>query len=207
MKNLVFDVNVILDLWLHRVSEEGLLLISGLLADHKDNNYLCWISSTSLPILDYVAQREFKKMGATPEVAGQTTRALLKDLLGSVNLLSNYGFQQLDALKLSNDLEDAQIVLAAAELQGDTAIVTNENRFQTGSGIAEVAPLQAKQWLQDKTNSRSIDFIDLKTQQDIVRPHLERKIFSVLRHGQYIMGPEIKQLEEKLSTYVGGWQL
>lgn len=25
MKNLVFDVNVILELWLHRVSEEGLL--------------------------------------------------------------------------------------------------------------------------------------------------------------------------------------
>jgi UDP-2-acetamido-2-deoxy-ribo-hexuluronate aminotransferase len=40
-------------------------------------------------------------------------------------------------------------------------------------------------------------------QQDCIRPSLENRIFSVLRHGQYIMGPEIKELEKKLAAYVG----
>ncbi|MBL0009956.1 MAG: DegT/DnrJ/EryC1/StrS family aminotransferase, partial [Nitrosomonas sp.] len=48
-----------------------------------------------------------------------------------------------------------------------------------------------------------MDFIDLRTQQNHIRPVLENNIHRVLHHGQYIMGPEIKQLEERLAEYVG----
>lgn len=48
-----------------------------------------------------------------------------------------------------------------------------------------------------------IPFIDLKAQQDRIREDLNRRIQKVLAHGQYIMGPEVKELEEKLATYVG----
>ncbi|MBU1962821.1 MAG: DegT/DnrJ/EryC1/StrS family aminotransferase [Gammaproteobacteria bacterium] len=48
-----------------------------------------------------------------------------------------------------------------------------------------------------------MEFIDLKTQQDAIRPQLEQHIHRVLHHGQYIMGPEVKQLEERLQEYTG----
>jgi UDP-2-acetamido-2-deoxy-ribo-hexuluronate aminotransferase len=48
-----------------------------------------------------------------------------------------------------------------------------------------------------------MQFIDLKTQQSRIRPALDAAIARVLDHGQYIMGPEVKQLEEKLSAYTG----
>ena len=48
-----------------------------------------------------------------------------------------------------------------------------------------------------------IPFIDLKAQQDRIREDLNRRIQKVLAHGQYIMGPEVKELEDKLATYVG----
>jgi len=47
----------------------------------------------------------------------------------------------------------------------------------------------------------TIDFIDLKTQQQRILPDLERRMKAVLSHGQYIMGPEIAELEEKLAAY------
>ncbi|MEN8218394.1 MAG: DegT/DnrJ/EryC1/StrS family aminotransferase [Pseudomonadota bacterium] len=47
-----------------------------------------------------------------------------------------------------------------------------------------------------------MDFIDLKAQQRQIYPQLERRIQAVLNHGKYIMGPEIQQLEEKLTDYV-----
>jgi len=47
-----------------------------------------------------------------------------------------------------------------------------------------------------------IPFVDLKTQQDKIRDHLNRRIATVLDHGQYIMGPEIQELEECLADYV-----
>jgi len=47
-----------------------------------------------------------------------------------------------------------------------------------------------------------MQFIDLGAQQKRIRDSLEKNIAAVLNHGQYIMGPEIQQLEEKLANYV-----
>ena len=43
-----------------------------------------------------------------------------------------------------------------------------------------------------------MQFIDLKTQQKRIRTKIEARIKAVLDHGNYIMGPEISELEEKL---------
>lgn len=48
-----------------------------------------------------------------------------------------------------------------------------------------------------------IPFIDLKAQQERIKDDLNQRIKKVLDHGQYIMGPEVAELEEKLATYVG----
>lgn len=49
----------------------------------------------------------------------------------------------------------------------------------------------------------SIPFIDLKTQYEALKPQIQARINAVLDHGQYIMGPEVKELEEKLAAYTG----
>lgn len=49
----------------------------------------------------------------------------------------------------------------------------------------------------------SIPFIDLKTQYLALQPQIQERINRVLEHGQYIMGPEVKELEEKLQDYTG----
>ncbi len=48
-----------------------------------------------------------------------------------------------------------------------------------------------------------MDFIDLAAQQQRIRKTLEEKVLRVMDHGQYIMGPEIKTLEEELAAYTG----
>ena len=48
-----------------------------------------------------------------------------------------------------------------------------------------------------------MQFIDLKAQQERIRPQLDAAIKKVLDHGQYIMGPEVFELEERLADYVG----
>jgi len=49
----------------------------------------------------------------------------------------------------------------------------------------------------------AIEFIDLKTQQKRISADLDRRMKAVLAHGNYIMGPEIKELEERLAAYAG----
>lgn len=48
-----------------------------------------------------------------------------------------------------------------------------------------------------------IEFIDLKTQQSLIRKEIDASIARVLEHGQYILGPEVAELEEKLAAFVG----
>lgn len=48
-----------------------------------------------------------------------------------------------------------------------------------------------------------MDFIDLKTQQKRIKAQLDANIQRVMTHGSYIMGPEIRQLEDKLAAYTG----
>jgi len=51
--------------------------------------------------------------------------------------------------------------------------------------------------------SAQIPFIDLKTQFKELEEKIKERIDAVLAHGQYIMGPEMYELEEKLADYVG----
>ncbi|WP_312911595.1 DegT/DnrJ/EryC1/StrS family aminotransferase [Stutzerimonas nitrititolerans] len=48
-----------------------------------------------------------------------------------------------------------------------------------------------------------IEFIDLKTQQARIKDKIDAGIQRVLAHGQYILGPEVAELEEKLAAFVG----
>ncbi|MCH8684174.1 DegT/DnrJ/EryC1/StrS family aminotransferase [Pedomonas mirosovicensis] len=48
-----------------------------------------------------------------------------------------------------------------------------------------------------------MQFIDLKAQQAAIRSEIDRRIAAVLDHGQYILGPEVIELEQILAEYVG----
>ena len=51
--------------------------------------------------------------------------------------------------------------------------------------------------------NRIMPFVDLVSQQQRIRKDIDDRIRAVLEHGQYIQGPEIRELETKLAGYVG----
>jgi len=48
-----------------------------------------------------------------------------------------------------------------------------------------------------------MDFIDLKTQYQRLRGSMNARIQKVLDHGQYVLGAEVAELEQRLAEYVG----
>lgn len=50
---------------------------------------------------------------------------------------------------------------------------------------------------------KPIDFIDLKTQYAALRDNINARMQAVLDHGQFIMGPEVAELEGRLATFTG----
>jgi UDP-2-acetamido-2-deoxy-ribo-hexuluronate aminotransferase len=57
--------------------------------------------------------------------------------------------------------------------------------------------------MHDKSCDMTISFIDLKAQYKALKSAIDRRIQNVLDHGQYIMGPEVRELEECLEIYTG----
>jgi UDP-2-acetamido-2-deoxy-ribo-hexuluronate aminotransferase len=90
------------------------------------------------------------------------------------------------------------LVRAAGRLGKDTRVLTTSNgRIKRGFPFIDVKSNFSP------PSDRSIEFVDLKSQQDRIRPQLEERLYRVLHHGYYVMGPEITQLEERLAQYVG----
>lgn len=48
-----------------------------------------------------------------------------------------------------------------------------------------------------------MQFIDLQAQYKHLKTKIDKRIQTVLDHGKYIMGPEVKELEQNLAEYVG----
>ncbi len=48
-----------------------------------------------------------------------------------------------------------------------------------------------------------IPFVNLRNQFKAIEPEIRSRIDNVLEHGQYIMGPEVSELEEKLADFSG----
>lgn len=50
---------------------------------------------------------------------------------------------------------------------------------------------------------KPIEFIDLRAQQQLIKTEIEAAVARVLNHGQYIMGPEVTELEKDLAAFSG----
>jgi dTDP-4-amino-4,6-dideoxygalactose transaminase len=55
----------------------------------------------------------------------------------------------------------------------------------------------------ERHSNEPIQFIDLKTQLSLIRGNVDLAIKRVLDHGQYIMGPEVGELERQLAAFSG----
>ena len=52
-------------------------------------------------------------------------------------------------------------------------------------------------------DNKSMQFIDLKKQYALQKASIDARIQKVLDHNRYIMGPEVRELEERLEAYTG----
>jgi UDP-2-acetamido-2-deoxy-ribo-hexuluronate aminotransferase len=203
MKHLLLDVNIVVD----ACSDRGNSVESvAAIAKAKAAGVALWVYAGSVQTLEYVLASELVRMNAkkgfpplTRPHAARRARLLLANFCNKLAWLAALSFE--GNVFNTDDPEDEQLLLALERFPAGTAkLLTNDKPMLKKSPENTVTP---SVWLAEKNQAAPIDFIDLKTQQDFIRPNLEVNIHRVLHHGQYIMGPEIKKLEEKLAGYVG----
>lgn len=203
MKHLLLDVNIIVDACILRDSSATTIAA---LAKAQAANVTLWVYAGSVQTLEFVLGSEIVRLNAEqglPPVsrgaAIRTARQRLKQFATQINwlaALSGEG-QVFD----SSDPEDSQLLAALTRFPSGTAkLLTNDKPLLRTAPEHTITP---SDWLKQSDESSKIEFIDLKTQQNAIRPQLEQNIHRVLHHGTYIMGKEVDLLEEKLAAYTG----
>jgi UDP-2-acetamido-2-deoxy-ribo-hexuluronate aminotransferase len=200
--DVLLDVNIVLDVCVPRPAY---------LAAARDAIALCryhgdrvWVYTGSVQTLEYNLLNELKRVFVRQGIQVSTrqvamrARALLQDFCSDKQWLAALAGE--GDVFASDDPEDEQLLRALARLGPDARLLSRDG------SLAERYPdqvLSPEGYLAMDRPSRALEFIDLKTPQDAIRADLERGIHRVLHHGQYILGPEIAELEAALAEYVG----
>jgi len=150
-----------------------------------------WIYVGVTPTL---APRAMQTAGAVRGEVESRLRAILAECQGLAALPAE------SELALQPDAELAQSLAAAKRLGPDTRLVTGQPARVQTAGAAALSP---DAYLGLPAKAKEIPFIDLERQQARIRAGLETALHRVLHHGQYILGPEIAEMEKQLAAYVG----
>ncbi len=203
--DVLFDLNVLLDVVFRREGhyEHSALATSTVF----ENGHRPWVYTGSVQTLHYLAISELRRIN--PELnhkqAIQQAARVLQEALTPFQWLASLAGEG-EGIFSEADPEDAQLLRALKRLGPEAILLTRDHELLTATPQA-LHPrdfLQPSGELQPLTSDlSSLPFIDLSRQQDHIRPALEDRMHRVLHHGQYIMGPEIQELEERLSEYVG----
>ena len=154
-----------------------------------------WLYTGQIRAILELVENQLSQTTNTNE--SEVARHLLKEFSSTCSWLA----------ALSEDasgLEDSDpvgvgLVHAAARLGKGSLIVTDlPSRLERGAPFVDIETALTR-----TRQDIVVPFIDLNTQQDRIRPELERNLHRVLHHGSYVMGSEIKALESSLADYVG----
>ena len=201
--DLLLDINIALDVCANRLPFS--INSGAALQRCNDQGSKIWLYTGSVPILEFSMVREIQRKAENQGTAIsirqciQRARQTLK--------MSAQDKQWLASLVGEGDVfdspnpEDEQLIRALDRFKpGSIKLLTRDSILCERYPQHTITP---EQYLQLPLLTKVIDFMDLATQQNKLRPQLERNIHRVLHHGQFILGPEVSELEVKLAAYTG----
>ena len=200
--DVLLDVNIVLDVCVPRPAYRAAARDAIALCRYHGDRV--WIYTGSVQTLEYNLINELKRgfvqqgipVGTRQVVA--RARALLRDFCADKQWLAALASEG-DVFD-SADPEDEQLIRALARLGSEARLLSRDGPLAERYPDRVISP---EAYVALDRPARALAFIDLPAQQDRIRPVLEEKVHRVLHHGQYILGPEIAELEAALAEYVG----
>jgi len=201
--NLLLDVNIVLDLCTPRPAWYA--QAANAVECCLKSGSRVWLYAGSVQTYEYNLRRQLRDASVASEnalsnaVCARLARQALKEFCADKHWLAALADE--GNVFDSPDPEDEQLIRALGRFApGTIKLLTRDEKLQALYPQHTVSPMD---YLSQAQPAKPIDFIDLAAQQDRLRPQLERSIHRVLHHGQYILGPEVAELEAKLAAYTG----
>lgn len=199
---LVFDTNVLVDAALYRGQYYNYTL--DLLEAVEGGKVEGWIAYYTLPTMVYIVTQTLQREVHNQKESRRLALELSEEITRYLQILPQTGQEAKTTLTSKPfDYEDRLIARAAGSFLPAPLIVSRDKHFDA-EGVPVEHPAEiVRCGIHEQRSSDEIPFIDLQRQKRHAFTQIEGGIHTVIRHGKFIMGPEVKELEEKLTTFAG----
>ncbi|KHE90875.1 MAG: DegT/DnrJ/EryC1/StrS family aminotransferase [Candidatus Scalindua rubra] len=187
MNNFLIDVNVLLDAIFKRDVKSVVVLEK--LVDLGRGLY---ITASMIPTLDYFLKKH------------KADKNKFKDIFfGKFKVITSTGKEGADAIGFM-DGEDALIALSFKRVCPRGVIVTKDSSFES-FGLTVYTPVKLLPFLEDSTpiKDRQIPMLDLQAEYRHMLEDIDHAILNTVAETKYILGPQVKEFEEKIAEYIG----
>jgi dTDP-4-amino-4,6-dideoxygalactose transaminase/predicted nucleic acid-binding protein len=187
MAKILLDVNVLLDAFLGRQENAKKLIDELVKTDHD-----LFITSSMILILDYF----LNKYGAD--------KKKFKDIFFSrFKIITTTGYEGLKAFEYK-DTEKALIFLSFKRAVGKGIIITSDKSFEA-DGLKILTPEEAltSPEIFSNLSNELVPMLDLKKEYHYSIEEIDHVVLKNIAEAKYILGPEVKELEEKIAQYIG----
>lgn len=201
-RHVVFDPDLLLEAapFLERAVPQG---PSGeLLQKAACGEVTGWIAAQSLARIEQGLRAAMDGEARSPAERDRAVAECLTWVCRHLRVLTLPGEECRQLIGRSARLDEAQIALAASALDDEACIATLKPDFETAGYAQAATPADILSGAAKPRKDR-MGFIDLRAQQHDILPILEQRVRTVFRHGQFILGPEIRELERKLAEFAG----
>ncbi len=162
-----------------------------------------WIAAQSLARIEQGLRAAMEGKAGSPGEREREVAESLTWVCRYLRVLTLPGEECRQLIGRSARLDEAQIALAASALGDEACIATLKPDFETAGFARAATPADILSGAAGPPRKDRLEFIDLRAQQREILPVLEQRVRAVFRHGQFILGPEIRELERKLAEFAG----
>jgi len=196
MRNIVFDINIILDIYSEKRDSKFPESRKVYELAKKAEDLNIYISSSSLDNIEFLKYQQLceDNQQLTRKQRQKIARLVVKELLKDFRVAKTPSYIDIDY----DDIEDSQVISSAIAI--DAQVITRDEGMQKKYPDIAISPDQF--FLDYKNNiEATIDFANLKKQYFDLQPEIEKQMDEVLNTTSFIMGDKVRELEEKLQEF------
>lgn len=158
-----------------------------------------FISSSSLDNIAFIKNRDLRLAHPYLTFAQRVKiiNKLLQELFSIFNLCKTPSY-----LSLGDDIDIEDVLLISSAKAFDLKLITRREKLLRKFPEIAVTPRQYLEKIQGTFPER-IPLLDIKAQTLYVYSEIEREIDEVIGKSEFILGSKVKELEKKISNYIG----
>lgn len=193
MKNIIIDVNILLDYYEEERSETFPKSVKAF--EYLKNKDFAFVSSSSLDNFAYLKsmylKRDYPNMSKKERL--YITSNIIKEFLTYFKIAKTPSYISIDY----DDIEDSQVLSSA--IATNAKVVTRDEKMLKKYPDLAISP---NEFLEQKANEKlNIDFANLKKQHFLYQEEIEKQLDEVMNNANFILGSKVDSLEEALRNY------